>query len=265
MTEGNDVEVKISNVKKNFRIDGKSVEVLENVTLDIKKGEFISIVGTSGCGKSTLLRIIAGLEKSTEGEIRIGNKVVEAPSPNVGMVFQQARLFPWMRTRDNILYGISDDQNKAMSKKDKEDRVSELLDLVGLKGFEKAWPRQLSGGMQQRASIARALIGDPDVLLMDEPFGALDALNRINMQMEILKIWERDRKTVIMVTHDIDEAIFLGDKVVVMSDKPGVIKQVFNADFSRARDRTSPEFIKMKREIYSLFFENVSEQIEYYI
>ncbi len=260
-----EIAVKISDVKKTFRIDGKSVEVLERVNLDIKEGEFISIVGASGCGKSTLLRIIAGLEKASEGEVRIGDKTVDAPSPKVGMVFQQARLFPWMKTKENILYGISEEQNKKLSKTEKNKKAEELLELVGLKGFEKAWPRQLSGGMQQRASIARALIRNPDVLLMDEPFGALDALNRINMQMEILKIWEREKKTVIMVTHDIDEAIFLGDKVVVMSDKPGVVKKVFNADFARTRDRTSPEFIKMKREIYSLFFENVSETIEYYI
>lgn len=231
MAEEAEVAVRISNVKKNFKIEGKSVEVLENVSLDIKKGEFISIVGASGCGKSTLLRIIAGLEKATEGEIVVGDRVVEAPSANVGMVFQQARLYPWMRTKDNILYGISNEQSKTLSRKEKEKKVGELLELVGLTGFEKAWPRQLSGGMQQRASIARALISNPDVLLMDEPFGALDALNRINMQMEILKIWERERKTVIMVTHDIDEAIFLGDKVVVMSDKPGVIKKVLMYSF----------------------------------
>lgn len=265
MAEGAEVAVKIKNVKKNFKIEGKSVEVLENVTLDIKKGEFISIVGASGCGKSTLLRIIAGLEKATEGEILVGNRVVDAPSENVGMVFQQARLYPWMRTKDNILYGISNEQNKRLSKQDKQKKVKDLLELVGLSGFENAWPRQLSGGMQQRASIARALISNPDVLLMDEPFGALDALNRINMQMEILKIWEQEKKTVIMVTHDIDEAIFLGDKVVVMSDKPGVIKKVFNVNFSRTRDRTSPDFVRMKREIYSMFFENVSDTIEYYI
>lgn len=265
MEEKTEIELKISNIKKNFKIDGKQVEILQNITLDIKKGEFISIVGSSGCGKSTLLRIIAGLETATEGEILVGNRLVDKPSADVGMVFQEARLYPWMRTKDNVCYGISGEKRRHWSKREQEEKARELIELVGLEGFENAWPRQLSGGMQQRASIARALINNPDVLLLDEPFGALDALNRINMQMEIMRIWEQEKKTMIMVTHDIDEAIFLGDRVIVMSNKPGVIKEIFDVNLPRARDRTSVEFAMLRKKIYAQFFENTEKTIEYYI
>lgn len=265
MADNAEIELKISNIKKNYKIDGKDIEILKNITLDINKGEFISIVGASGCGKSTLLRIIAGLETATEGEILVGDRIVNQPSADVGMVFQQARLYPWMRTKDNIRYGITSKKKKNWSKHEQEKKVSELIGLVGLEGFENAWPRQLSGGMQQRASIARALINNPEVLLLDEPFGALDALNRINMQMEIMRIWEREKKTMIMVTHDIDEAIFLGDRVIVMSNKPGVVKEIFDVNLPRERDRTSTEFSILRKKIYSQFFENTEKTIEYYI
>lgn len=257
--------VQIKNVKKKFKLDGKEIEVLENVTLDIKKGEFISIVGSSGCGKSTLLRMIAGLETTTEGEIMVGERVVDNPSLDVGMVFQESRLFPWMKTSENIRYGLTPEQKKTLSKTEQQEKIDRLIELVGLQGFENAWPRQLSGGMQQRASIARSLIANPDVLLLDEPFGALDAFNRINMQMEIIRIWEKEKKTMIMVTHDIDEAIFLADRVVVMSDKPGIVKEIFNVNLSRQRDRTSDDFSGLRKKIYSQFFESIDESIDYYI
>lgn len=257
--------VQIKNVKKRFRLDGKDIKVLENVTLEINKGEFISIVGSSGCGKSTLLRMIAGLETTTEGEIVVGERKVDHPSRDVGMVFQESRLFPWMKTSENIRYGLTPEQKKTLSKAEQQKKVDRLIELVGLRGFENAWPRQLSGGMQQRASIARSLIANPDVLLLDEPFGALDAFNRINMQMEIIRIWEKEKKTMIMVTHDIDEAIFLADRVVVMSDKPGVVKKIFDVDLPRQRDRTSENFSMLRRMIYTQFFESVDESIDYYI
>ena len=260
-----DIAVKLENVKKIFKIDGKEINVLENITLDIYAGEFIVILGPSGCGKSTLLRMIAGLDSTTDGMIAVGERIVTEPSVDTGMVFQEARLFPWLKTAENIRYGIAGKNKKDWSKEEQDTKIRELIELVGLNGFEKAWPWQLSGGMQQRASIARALINNPSVLLLDEPFGALDALNRINMQMEALRIWEQEKKTMIMVTHDIDEAIFLGSRIVVMSDKPGVIKDVIDVELSRPRDRTSADFALLRKRIYELLFEDRKTLIEYYI
>lgn len=261
----NSIEVKLENVRKIFRIDGKEINILENITLDIYAGEFITILGPSGCGKSTLLRMIAGLDSTTSGSIQIGERTVVCPSVDTGMVFQESRLFPWFKTTENIRYGISGNNKKEWSKEEQDTKIRELISLVGLEGFEKAWPWQLSGGMQQRASIARALINNPDVLLLDEPFGALDALNRINMQIEILRIWEQEKKTMIMVTHDIDEAIFLGSRIVVMSDKPGIVKEVIDVELARPRDRTSADFASLRKRIYELLFENKKALIEYYI
>lgn len=261
----NENALSINHIKKYFKIDGKEVRVLEDISLDVKKGEFISIVGSSGCGKSTLLRIISGLETASDGEVKVGDRIVEKPSLDCGMVFQESRLFPWLRTKENIRYGIANKETGKKHRKEQDKKIEELMKLVGLEGFENAWPRQLSGGMQQRASIARALINNPEVLLLDEPFGALDALNRINMQTEILRIWETEKKTMLMVTHDIDEAIFLGDRIVVMSSKPGVIKEVINVNLPRPRDRTSAEFAILRKKVFGLFFENKKALIEYYI
>lgn len=265
MGQGRKSALKIEGIKKYFEIDGKKVDVLEDVTLDVREGEFITIVGTSGCGKSTLLRIIAGLEQATEGLVKLENRIVDKPSIDCGMIFQEARLFPWLKTTENIRYGIAEKNKEKQSKKEQDEKIAELIKLVGLAGFENALPKQLSGGMQQRASIARALINNPKVLLLDEPFGALDALNRINMQIEILRIWELEKTTMIMVTHDIDEAIFLGSRVIVMSDKPGVIKGVIDVDLPRPRDRTGENFAHLRKHVYELLFENQQSLIEYYI
>lgn len=258
-----DALVKISNVHKSFKIDGATVEVLDNISLDFERGEFVSIVGASGCGKSTLLRIIAGFESVSEGEITLDGKVITKPSIESGMVFQESRLFPWLTAEKNIDFGIS----RKISKSEKKKTVQEHIDLVGLKGFEKALPKQLSGGMQQRVSIARGLINNPQLLLLDEPFGALDAITRINMQNEILRIWEAEKKTMIMVTHDVDEAIYLGDKVIVMSSRPGKIRKVIPIDLPRPRDRSSAQFISIRKEIYKEFFDDIetSSKIEYFI
>lgn len=258
-------DLEISHIKKYFKIDGKEVHVLEDVSLNVEKGEFISIVGSSGCGKSTLLRLIAGLESASGGSIKIRDKTVSGPSLDCGMVFQEARLFPWKRTKENIRYGISDSYARKHSKAEQDKKIQELILLVGLEGFENAWPKQLSGGMKQRAAIARALINSPEVLLLDEPFGALDALNRINMQMEILRIWESEKKTMLMVTHDIDEAIFLGDRVVVMSNRPGIVKEIIKVELPRPRDRTSADFAALRKKVYEQFFENTDVSIEYYL
>lgn len=199
-------------------------------------------IGASGCGKSTLIRILAGLEKETTGEVLVDDKPVVKPNVKTGMIFQEARLFPWLSVEKNIEFGIHDNLTK-----EKKEKVAEMIQLIELEGFEKAISKQLSGGMQQRVNIARALINKPDILLLDEPFGALDALTRINMQNEVLKIWEKEKTTMVLITHDIDEAIFLSDRIVILSNKPGIISKVINVEMSKPRDRSSYEFMKIRR------------------
>lgn len=251
----------IEHVSKIFQIDNEEVQILKDINLHIEEGEFVSIVGASGCGKSTLLKMIVGLEAATEGVIRQGKRIVESPSVDVGMVFQEARMYPWSSVEKNIGFGITQSLDKAERKR----RIQEQIDLVGLNGFEKAYPRQLSGGMQQRASIARALIGNPKLLLLDEPFGALDAFTRINMQNEILRIWEHEKKTMLLVTHDIDEAIFLSDRIVVMSPRPGQIKETIEVNLPRPRDRSDEDFMEIRKRILVNFLGKSDINIEYYI
>ncbi|WP_340147275.1 ABC transporter ATP-binding protein [Ruminiclostridium josui] len=193
--------------------------------------------------------------------LRSESVFVDKPSIDRGMIFQEARLYPWLTVEKNIEFGIT----KKLSKKEKKKIVAEHIELVGLNGFEKALPKQLSGGMQQRVSIARALVNNPDILLLDEPFGALDALTRISMQNEILKLWEVEKKTMILVTHDIDEAIYLGDRIVILSSRPGKIKKIVTVNLPRPRERTNSVFQSIRKEIYQHFFENTEYPIEYYI
>jgi sulfonate transport system ATP-binding protein len=258
---GRDRSVEIDGVSKVFKLGAGDLAVLEKIDLRIESGEFISIVGASGCGKSTFLRVIAGLETCTAGEARVGGRKVERPSVKTGVIFQEPRLFPWLSVEQNIAFGI----HQKMSAGDAREMVGRHVGLVGLSGFEKAYPGQLSGGMQQRVSIARALINQPGVLLLDEPFGALDALTRINMQNEILRIWGAESTTMILVTHDVDEAIFLSDRVVVMSDRPGGVKDVINVEMSRPRDRSGVRFMEIRKAIYTHFFEESSLSLEYYL
>jgi sulfonate transport system ATP-binding protein len=201
------------------------------------------------------------LEQATSGQVVIGNRKVEKPSVDVGLIFQESRLYPWLTVEQNIEFGI----HNRMSREEKKEQIQKYIDLVELTGFEKSKPKQLSGGMQQRVSIARTLINKPKVLLLDEPFGALDALTRINMQNEILKIWEKEKVTMILITHDIDEAIFLSDRIVILSNRPGVISKVIPVEQAKPRDRSSIDFMRIRREIYTEFFENTSIDIEYYI
>jgi sulfonate transport system ATP-binding protein len=255
--------LEIGNVGRTFEIEGEELNVLDGIDLKVKEGEFISIVGASGCGKSTLLKLIVGLDQVSEGEIHVGDRLVKKPSLDCGMVFQEARLYPWLTVEKNIEFGISD---KSISREEKRRLVAEHIELVGLNGFEKALPKQLSGGMQQRAGIARALIGNPKVLLLDEPFGALDAFTRINMQNEILRIWEHEKRTMIFVTHDIDEAIFLSDRIVILSERPGKIKEIVPVKLDRPRDRSNNLFLEIRKKILMSFLENKEvDNIEYYI
>lgn len=253
--------LEINHVRKIFPLDNDELEVLKDIDLEISGGEFISIVGTSGCGKSTLIRIIVGLESASAGEVLIGGEKVTRPSVKTGMIFQESRLFPWLSVQKNIEFGIHD----KIASEEKNTLVKRYIDIVGLNGFEKALPSQLSGGMQQRVSIARTLINKPAILLLDEPFGALDALTRINMQNEILRIWEQEKTTMILITHDIDEAIFLGDRILVMGKNPGEIKREIRVPMARPRGRNSQDFIHIREEIYKEFFEDSELEIEYYI
>ena len=218
---------------------------MTDLCLSIEKGEFVSIVGPSGCGKSTLLRLLAGLDSPDEGAIFLDGEKVEKPSSERGLVFQNHTLFPWLNIYDNISFGLRVrkvfNENKTL--------VDDMIKLVGLEGFEKSFPHQLSGGMCQRAALARALAGHPKVLLLDEPLGALDAFTRMNMQDELLNIREKQNTTMIMVTHDVDESIYLSDKIVVMSSRPAKIEKVIDVKLPYPRDRNNREFIRLRNDI----------------
>lgn len=238
----------IKNLYKSFEVNKEKVNVLNDINIDIEFGEFVCIVGHSGCGKSTLLKIIAGLTDCDSGSVELDGKIIKEPDTSVGMIFQEHRLFPWLTIKENVALGLD---NISRDKRDKI--VSEHLELVKLTGFENVYPHQLSGGMAQRAAIARSLVNNPKVLLMDEPFGALDALTRIQMQQEVLRIWEKEKTTMVLVTHDIDEALYLGDRVVVMSSRPGTILDILPIPLPRTRDRVDSSFSNLKTAIYSYF------------
>jgi sulfonate transport system ATP-binding protein len=251
--------LEIRNIYKSFRINREDLEVLREVNLEVRAGEFISIVGASGCGKSTLLKIILGLERADGGEILLDGKAVTGPSPDCGIVFQEPRLFPWASVEQNIGFGIAGNRSAGERRR----LIRSYTALAGLASFEQAKPGQLSGGMQQRASIARALAGEPELLLLDEPFGALDALTRIQMQREVLRIWEAKRRTMILVTHDIDEAVYLGDRVVVMSKRPGTIQRIIPVELPRPRNRTGEDFQLIRKLVYRQFFDEAEPALEY--
>lgn len=252
--------VNIKGVNKFFEKNGENFQVLKNIDFTIREGEFICIVGASGCGKSTLLRSIAGLDTDHEGSITVNGAEVTKPEKSRGMVFQEHRLFPWLNIRDNIGYVLNEGTREERAKK-----VQEHIELVGLKGFEKAYPRQLSGGMAQRAGIARALVNQPKLLLLDEPFGALDAFTKIQMQQEVKRIHKTEGTTMILVTHDIDEAVFLADRIVVMSSRPGTIKKIVNVELAEPRNRNNNEFIAIRKQIFEEFFEEKPVDLEYVI
>jgi NitT/TauT family transport system ATP-binding protein len=222
-------QIKISNVGQRYRPPtGREVVALEGISLDVHEQEFIALLGPSGCGKSTLLYLIGGFLPVQSGAITVDGKPVAGPGPDRGIVFQHFALFPWKSVRANVLYGL---ERQGMAKGEREARAQTFIDMVGLTGFEDAYPSQLSGGMKQRAAIARTLAFDPSILLMDEPFGALDAQTRILMQTELLGIWNKSPKTVIFVTHDVQEAVFLAQRVAVMSARPGRIKAIVDTRF----------------------------------
>jgi len=246
MTEkATEVKVSVRNLDMVFRTDGKSVSVLENITLDIREGEFVCLLGPSGCGKSTLLNIIAGFLQPTNGEVAIQGEPVKGPDPRRVFVFQERGVFPWLTVEGNIGFGLF-----KLSQEERASRIAHYVQLVGLQGFEHAYPSELSGGMKQRLEVARALAVNPDILYLDEPFGALDSITRLIMRGELLRIWEAERKTILFVTHDIEESVQLADRVVVMSTRPASIRRIVEIDIPHPRDLSSPRYIELRDSIF---------------
>lgn len=242
--------ISINNLFKTYSSkENLTVDALRNINLDVEENDFICIVGPSGCGKSTLLRIIAGLEEATEGKIFYKGKELLEPTREIGMVFQDYSLLPWRTVLDNIALGL---EFKREDKKKRQEVASKYLKLINMERFGKAYPYELSGGMQQRVAIARALANDPCVLLMDEPFGALDAHTRILLQKELLRIWDQNKKTILFVTHSVDEAVYLSDKIIVMSSNPGEIKEIVNVDIERPRDRGDIKYATIASKILKM-------------
>jgi ABC-type nitrate/sulfonate/bicarbonate transport system ATPase subunit len=228
-----------------FERDGKRTEVLNNIDLEVGDGEFVCLLGPSGCGKSTLLNAMGGFLSPTSGEIKVDGEVVRKPDPRRIFVFQERGVFPWLTVEGNIGFGLS-----KLPRAEREQRIARYVKMVGLEGFEKTYPQELSGGMKQRVEVARALAVNPDMLLLDEPFGALDSITRLIMRGELLRIWEAERKTIIFVTHDIDEAVQLADRVVVMSARPATIQQIVNIDIAHPRDISSPRYLELRDGIF---------------
>lgn len=253
--------IQVEHLNKQFTVGKEPILILNDINLSIYPGEFVTIVGHSGCGKSTLLKIICGLVDYENGKVERNGHVVNGPDPACGMVFQEHRLLPWLKVKDNVGFGL-----EKLSKEERDQKVKRHLELVGLEQFADSYPKQLSGGMAQRAAIARGLVKNPSILLLDEPFGALDALTKIQMQKEIKRIQQEEKITMVMVTHDIEEAIVLGNRVVVMSARPGEIKEIINTSSAGGR-RNSADFEYYKRKIYGYLFEDREEEngVEYVI
>ncbi|MBV9760903.1 MAG: ABC transporter ATP-binding protein [Acidobacteriaceae bacterium] len=228
-----------------FERDGKDTPVLENISLEVGDGEFVCLLGPSGCGKSTLLSAMAGFLTPTGGEIRIDGEAVRGPDPRRIFVFQERGVFPWLTVEGNIAFGLF-----KLGRGERERRIRYYVKMVGLEGFEKAYPHELSGGMKQRLEVARALAVNPDMLFLDEPFGALDSITRLIMRRELLRIWEAERKTIIFVTHDIDEAVQLADRVVVLSARPARIQQIVEIDIPHPRDLSSRRYLELRDGIF---------------
>ncbi len=233
------------NVGMKFDRDGKSMTVLENINFEVGEGEFLCLLGPSGCGKSTLLNIMAGFLSPTMGSVTIGGETVRGPDSRRVFVFQERGVFPWLTVEGNIAFGLS-----KLSRMEREQRVAHYVKMVGLEGFERTYPPELSGGMKQRVEVARALAVNPDVLFLDEPFGALDSITRLVMRSELLRIWRAERKTIVFVTHDIDEAVQLADRVAVMSARPGTIQEIVTIDVPHPREISSPRYLELRDRIF---------------
>lgn len=237
--------LEVAGICMNFDHDGEQMEVLSQINLDVNEGEFVCLLGPSGCGKSTLLNIMAGFLAPTRGEVRFRGEIVRGPDPRRIFVFQERGVFPWLTVEGNIDFGIT-----RLPREERRRRIEHYIKLVGLNGFERSFPSELSGGMKQRLEVARALAVNPDMLMLDEPFGALDSITRLTMRRELLRIWQAERKTIIFVTHDIDEAVQLADRVVVMSARPATIQRIVPIDMEHPRDPSSPRYLELRDGIF---------------
>lgn len=245
-----------------FIKDKGKMAALEKVNLEIRKGEFICLLGPSGCGKTTLLNMIAGFDRPTSGFVKINGEVVTKPSENRITIFQNYGLLPWRTVIKNVELGL---EGRKINKKERSRIAEEYIELVGLSAYKNHYPSQLSGGMQQRVALARALAVDPEILLMDEPLGALDAMTRMSMQDEIERLWQEKKKTIIFVTHDIEEAVFLADRIVIMTSSPGKVKSVIDVPLARKRDRTGNDFLKIRDRVFAELELKDSNEPEYYL
>jgi NitT/TauT family transport system ATP-binding protein len=245
------ISICVRNLNKSYRVREGDLPALSSVDMEVAQGEFISIVGPSGCGKSTLLYILGGFIRADSGVIEVGGKAVTGPGTDRGIVFQEYALFPWLTVAQNIRYGL---EMTGVARREREETVRRLVSTIGLEGFEHRFPRELSGGMKQRVAIARTLAYDPNILLLDEPFGALDAQTREIMQDELLRIWQATRKTVVMVTHDVNEAVYLSGRVLVMSQRPGRMIADFSIDIDRSGNRETTmlnaDFNTVRNEVW---------------
>lgn len=257
--EARKTKIEIKNVKKEFNGNDGKVIALNGVNLDIFEDEFVTVVGPSGCGKSTLMNIIGGLETATSGEILIDGEAVRGTSPDKGVIFQEYALFPWLTVIENVRFGLD---MKGVSVKEANDIAMRYIEEVGLEDFVNSYPKQLSGGMKQRVAIARSYANNPSILLMDEPFGAVDAQTRTQLQQELLDMWQEESKTCFFITHDVEEAVLLGERVIIMSARPGRIKNIVDVDIPYPRTqetRLTDEFINKKNEVWSQVYEEYLE------
>lgn len=238
-------KLSIERVSMVFSVNGKTLHVLENISLEAREGEFVCILGPSGCGKTTLLNIVSGFLQPTSGEVRIDGEQVRGPDPRRIFVFQERGVFPWLNVEGNIAFGLF-----HLPREERRRRMAHYIELVGLEGFEHAYPHELSGGMKQRLEVARALAVNPDMLFLDEPFGSLDSITRLVMRRELLRIWEAERKTILFVTHDIEESVQLADRVVVMSARPARIRRIVEIDIPHPRDISSHRYLELRDSIF---------------
>ncbi len=252
-----EIELEFEGISKTFQTAGKTVAALADINLQVAAGELVCLLGPSGCGKSTLLHIAAGLERPTSGRVYAKGRPVTQPSRHLGMVFQQYSLLPWLNVFDNVAFGF-----KVSGARNYEDRVSDVIHLMGLDGFERTMPDQLSGGMAQRVALARTLVSRPEVLLMDEPFSALDTFTRMAMEEELMRIWELMRVTTVFVTHNVDEAIYLGDRVVIFSPRPGRIRRLLDVPLPRPRDRAHADFFAVRHWVYDELASDMAQPAE---
>ncbi|MDK4734387.1 ABC transporter ATP-binding protein [Rhizobium sp. CNPSo 3490] len=243
-------EVTIRRLSKSYKLNGKPLQVLKDINLHIRSGESLAIVGASGSGKTTLLRVLAGLEESDGGEVLVDGKAIRGVGAERAVIFQEPRLLPWLTVLDNVAFGL---ETRGLTREKARERARRYVKLVGLQQFETAYPRQLSGGMAQRVGIARALAVQPEILLLDEPLGALDAMTKIGMQQELARIWRDEDVTTILVTHDLEEAIYLADRILILPRERGGEPRLIDIDLPRPRDRSAPEFVRHREELLTLF------------